>query len=167
MDAVTKPRIGLGPSLVRLLLCAGLVAGVSAAGAAITAAQIPTWYAGLVKPGWTPPNLAFPIVWTTLYALMAISLWRLWDRAPETPARRRAIVWFFVQLLLNAVWTPIFFGLHWVGIALAVLLALIGAVGVTIRAAFTADEVAGWLLIPYLPWLLYAASLNGAILVLN
>lgn len=167
MTTLTTPRIGPGPSLLRLLLCAALVAGVSAVGGAITAGQIPTWYAGLAKPGWTPPNLAFPLVWTTLYALMAISLWRLWDRAPEGPQRRRAIGLFLVQLALNGIWTPVFFGLHAVAAGLVVLLALIGAVGATLWAALKADRVAGWLLIPYLPWLLYAVSLNGAILVLN
>lgn len=167
MNTLTTPRIGLGPSLVRFLLCVALVAMVSGAGGAITASQIPAWYAGLVKPAWTPPNLAFPVVWTTLYGLMALCLWRLWDRAPVGEARRRALILFLVQLALNGIWTPIFFGLHAVGVALAVLVALIVAVALTMRAAFAADEVAGWLLIPYLPWLLYAASLNGAILYLN
>ena len=167
MDALTTPRIGLAPSVVRFLLCAALVAAVSFVGARLTASEIPTWYAGLVKPGWTPPNIAFPIVWTTLYGLMAICLWRLWDRAPQGPDRAKAIWLFLLQLALNGLWTPVFFSLHAVGPALAILLALIVAVLATMRLAFRADEVAGWLLIPYLPWLCYAASLNAAILFLN
>lgn len=162
-----KPRLSLAVCLVRLAACAILLAGVSALGALATYPQIPGWYAGLVKPGWTPPNAAFPIVWTALYALMALALWRLWDRAPESPARRPAALLFLAQLALNAAWSPLFFGLHAVALGFAVILVLVVLVAATIHAAFRADEVAGWLLVPYLPWLLYAAALNGAILFLN
>ncbi|MBA4791402.1 MAG: tryptophan-rich sensory protein [Rhizobiales bacterium] len=164
---VLTPRLSLTVCLVRLAACAVLLAAVSGLGAAATYPAIPTWYAGLAKPPWTPPNFAFPIVWTALYALMAIALWRLWDRAPDSPVRRRALLLFLVQLALNAGWSPVFFGLHAVGAAFAIILVLIGVVAATLHAALRADEVAGWLLVPYLPWLCYAAALNGAILFLN
>lgn len=161
------PRLSLGVCLSRLGACAILLAAVSGLGAAATYPQIPTWYAALAKPAWTPPNFAFPIVWTVLYALMAIALWRLWDRAPDSPARRRALGLFLAQLALNAAWSPVFFGLHAVGAAFGIILVLIALVAATLQAALRADEVAGWLLVPYLPWLGYAAALNGAILFLN
>ncbi|MEW6255429.1 MAG: TspO/MBR family protein [Pseudomonadota bacterium] len=162
-----KPRQTLAIALLRLAVCGGLLAGVSALGALATYPAIPGWYAGLQKPAWTPPNVAFPLVWTTLYAFMAIALWRLWDRADESPARSRAIGLFLAQLVVNAAWSPIFFGLHAVGAGFFVILLLILLVAATVHAAFKADATAGWLLVPYLPWLLYAASLNGAILFLN
>lgn len=166
-SALLKPRQSPAFGLLRLAVCAALLAGVSALGALSTYPEIPTWYAGLQKPAWTPPNVAFPLVWTTLYALMAFALWRLWDRAPEGPARSRAILLFLAQLVVNAAWSPIFFGLHALAIGFGVILLLIVLVAATLRAAFQADAVAGWCLVPYLPWLLYAASLNGAILFLN
>lgn len=167
MGVISTPRMGLGVCLVRLVLCLLLMAVVSGLGAAATYPAIPTWYAGLAKPAWTPPNSVFPIVWTALYALMGVSLWRLWDCAPDTPARRTAIGLFLVQLGLNAAWSPVFFALHAPWLALAIILALIVALIATMRAAFRADDVAGWLLLPYLPWVCYAATLNGAIAVLN
>ncbi|WP_245454036.1 TspO/MBR family protein [Aquabacter cavernae] len=167
MRAFLTPRLSLAVCLLRLFACALLLAGVSGLGAAVTYPEIASWYAGLAKPGWTPPNFAFPIVWTALYGLMAIALWRLWDRAVESPARLRALGLFLAQLALNALWSPVFFGLHAPGPAFVIILALIACVAATLRAAFKADEVAGWLLVPYLPWLCYAAALNGAILFLN
>ncbi|MEP9377032.1 TspO/MBR family protein [Aquabacter sp. CN5-332] len=167
MGVLSTPRIGLAACLVRLVLCLLLMAAVSGLGALATYPSIPTWYAGLAKPAWTPPNTVFPIVWTALYTLMGISLWRLWDRAPDGPARREAIGLFLVQLAFNAVWSPVFFGLHAPWLALAIILALLAALIAAMRAAFRADDVAGWLLLPYLPWVCYAATLNGAIAVLN
>ncbi len=166
-NALFKPRTTLVASLIRLLVCFLLVATVSGLGAAATYPQIPTWYAGLAKPEWTPPNSAFPIVWTVLYALMGMALWRLWDRAPETPMRGRAIRLFLLQLALNALWSPVFFGLHALVGGLVIIVALVLALVATLRAASLADDVAGWLLVPYVPWVLYAAALNGALVYLN
>ena len=95
----------------RLGLCLLLCLGVGIVESIATRPEIPVWYAGLAKPWLTPPPVVFPIAWTTLYILMAISLWRLWDRAAApSPARSSAITWFFIQLALNAAWSPVFFG---------------------------------------------------------
>ncbi|MFH1554081.1 MAG: TspO/MBR family protein [Pseudomonadota bacterium] len=154
-------------SLLRFFACLALVALVSLVGGVTTYPQIPTWYATLIKPAWTPPNATFPIAWTLLYAMMAVCLWRLWDKVPASPARHRAIVLFLVQLALNAIWSPVFFGLHWIWLGLLILLALLLALAATLRACLRVDALAGWLLVPYLIWGCYAASLNGAIAVLN
>ena len=90
----------------RLLGCLVLCLGVGIIESIYTRPEIPTWYAGLTKPFWTPPPIAFPIVWTALYILMAIALWRLWDRAGPSKARRRAIGLFLVQLALTAIAIP-------------------------------------------------------------
>lgn len=156
-------RGGPGLSFVRAAVCALLMVAVAAIGGAVTAPEIPTWYATLPKPSFTPPNGAFPVAWTTLYFMMGISLWRLWDRAPETPARRTAIGLFLVQLALNFAWSPVFFALHAVWAALAIVSALVLVLAATIRFAFRADALAAWLLVPYLAWVSFATALNGAI----
>lgn len=153
-------------SWLKLVACIGLLAAVAGIGGRVTAPEIPGWYAGLAKPSFTPPNAVFPIAWTTLYALMAFSLWRLW-RAPATPARRTAIRLFLAQLALNFVWSPVFFGLHAVGAALAIVIALAAVLALAIRAAVRVDALAGWALLPYMAWICFAAALNAAIVMLN
>ena len=154
-------------SRLRLLGCVVLMMAVGAVGGAVTSPAIPAWYEGLVKPGWTPPNAAFPIVWTLLYLMMAVSLWRLWDKVPPSTARSVAIGLFLAQLALNAIWSPVFFGLHAPRAGLAIVLALVVTLAFAMRAAFRVDRPAGWLLVPYLAWVCYASSLNAAIVALN
>lgn len=154
---------GPGASFLRAGACALLMVAVAAIGGAVTSPQIPTWYATLPKPAFTPPNAVFPVAWTILYFLMGISLWRLWDRAPEGPDRRRAIGLFLVQLALNFAWSPVFFALHAVWAALAIIVALILVLAATLRFAFRADALAAWLLVPYLMWVCFASLLNGSI----
>lgn len=153
--------------IVRLILCLALCLGIGATGAYFTAKGIPVWYAGLAKPAWTPPNIAFPIVWNILYALMAVSLFLLWQRTPAGDARTRAIALFFVQLALNAAWSPVFFTLHWVWSALGIIAALAIAILLTIRTAWPVNRPAAILLLPYLAWVLYASTLNAGVGVLN
>ena len=95
------------PRLVRLVASVALCLMAGLLGSTITKTEIPLWYNDLVKPFWTPSAIAFPIVWTTLYVLMGFSLWRLWDLVPPSRERRRALVLFFVQFSLNALWTPV------------------------------------------------------------
>lgn len=154
-------------SFFRLVVSVGLCLAVGAIGSLATTPKIPTWYAGLAKPSWTPPDAVFPVVWTTLYVLMAVALWRLWQLHAPSPARRLAVALFFVQLALNALWSPVFFGLEATGAALAVIVLLIGAVGATIVASARLDTIAAWLLAPYLLWIAYATALNAAIVAMN
>lgn len=154
-------------SFFRLVLAVGLCLAVGALGSLATTPKIPTWYAGLAKPSWTPPDWAFPIAWTTLYVLMAVALWRLWQLHAPSPERRRAIGLWLVQLALNAVWSPIFFGWEAPGAALVVVAALWLAIAATIGACLRIDRIAAWLLVPYLAWVSYATSLNAAIVALN
>ncbi|TCK23729.1 TspO/MBR related protein [Ancylobacter aquaticus] len=154
-------------SFFRLVLAVGLCLAVGAVGSLVTAPQIPTWYAGLAKPSWTPPDSAFPIAWTILYVLMAVALWRLWQLHAPAPARRLAIGLWLAQLALNALWSPLFFGLEAPGAALIVVMALWLAIAATIWACTRIDRIAAWLLVPYLAWVSYATALNAAIVVLN
>lgn len=154
-------------SFFRLVVAVGLCLAVGAIGSMFTTPKIPTWYAGLSKPAWTPPDLAFPFVWTILYVLMAVTLWRLWQLHNPSPERRRAVILFFVQLALNAAWSPVFFGMEAIGLALAIILALWLAILAMIAACLRLDSIAGWLQVPYLIWVSYATALNAAILAMN
>jgi translocator protein len=148
-------------SLIALAIALAVCFFVAALGAKVTAPQIPTWYAGLQKPSWTPPRIAFPIVWPILYFMMAIAAWRLWE-APPSDLRTTALVLFAVQLALNAVWSPIFFGWH--GILSGLLDVALAA---TIVVGFQVDRNAAILLLPYIAWTLFATVLNGRIWTLN
>lgn len=151
----------------RLLGCLLLCLGVGFIESVYTRPEIPTWYAGLTKPFWTPPPIAFPIVWTALYILMAIALWRLWDRADPSKARRQAIGLFLVQLALNAIWSPVFFGWHEIRTALVIILLLLLSIAATIAASLRADRAAAWLLMPYVVWVAYATTINAGVVALN
>ncbi|WP_395665904.1 TspO/MBR family protein [Methylocella sp.] len=157
----------IAPSLARLALCLGLCAAIAAVGGATTAPQIGSWYASLAKPAFTPPNGAFPIVWPALYGLIAVALWRLWDRAPASPQRRAALLTLGANLALNALWSPVFFGLHATKWGLAIILAMIATLVAAIIGAARADRLAAALLAPYLAWIVFAAALNAEIVRLN
>lgn len=124
------------------------------------------WYAGLAKPAWNPPNWLFGPVWTVLYILMAVAAWLVWRRQGLAGAALPLLV-FVVQLVLNAMWSWLFFGLQRPGVALAEILVLWVAILVTILLFFRVRSVAGILLIPYLLWVSFAAVLNFTIWRLN
>ncbi len=154
-------------SLGRLVLCVLLCVGIGAVAGLVTRPEIQGWYSTLAKPWWTPPNAIFPIAWTVLYIMMGLSLWRLWDRALPSPERRQAVIFFFVQLALNAVWSPVFFGWHGIHSALAIVMMLVVAIIGTIVTSARVDAIAAWLLAPYLAWALYATTLNAGIVAMN
>ncbi|MDX2205865.1 MAG: TspO/MBR family protein [Hyphomicrobiaceae bacterium] len=154
-------------SLLRLVACLALCYAIAAVGGYITVQNIPTWYAGLSKPAWTPPNSLFPIVWNILYGMIALSLWLLWDRVAPGPQRTHALRLFGLQLVLNFIWTPVFFGAHWLWTAAAIIVALVLVLALTIRAAWGLDRRAALLLLPYLAWVSYATTLNVGVAALN
>ena len=124
------------------------------------------WYARLRKPSWNPPNWIFGPVWTTLYIMMAVAAWRIW-RFGGNGSRRKALGFFFVQLCLNVIWTPLFFGLKQPASAFADIVLLWLAIGATSMVFFRMDRVAGWLMVPYLAWVSFAATLNAVLWRLN
>lgn len=124
------------------------------------------WYAGLNKPIWNPPGWVFGPVWTTLYSAMAVAAWLVWRRG-GVAAQRRPLGLFCVQLTLNAAWTPLFFGMHRMGLAFTEMLLLCAAITATLIAFFRVSRPAGWLLVPYLAWVCFAAVLNFTLWRLN
>lgn len=124
------------------------------------------YYAALVKPAWAPHPWIFGPVWTLLYLMMAVAAWLVW-RKGGWRARRGPLALYLVQLALNALWTPLFFGLRNPGLALLDI-ALLGAAIVLAGRAFRGvSRTAAWLLVPYLVWVVFAAALNFAIWRLN
>ncbi len=117
------------------------------------------WYDGLAKPAFQPPGWAFSAVWTTLYTMMGIALAAILNEPPSD--RRRDALWLFGgQLAVNFAWSPVFFRLHMIDVALVVILVMLLLATVTANLFRRLRPVAGWLLIPYLAWLCLATALN-------
>ena len=149
-----------------LALWLALTFAVSLAGSAVTVPKIPIWYAGLAKPSFTPPDWLFGPVWTLLYILMAVAVWRV-GGAVSSSARHLATILFCIQLALNAIWSPVFFGLEAPLAGLYVIVALDIFVGATLIAFWRLDRLAGIMFVPYLAWVCYATALNAAIVMRN
>jgi translocator protein len=142
-----------------LLLCFA----AAAAGALFPPGE---WYASLNKPSWNPPSWLFGPVWSTLYVMMAVSAWLVW-RQGGFIRQRWPLSIFLVQLVLNAAWSPLFFGLKQPGVAFAEIIVLWLAIAWTIAVFWRVHRVAAWLLVPYLAWVSFAAVLNGTLWHLN
>lgn len=124
------------------------------------------WYATLKKPSWNPPDWIFGPVWSALYTMMAVAAWLVWQRGGFV-AQRRPLALFLAQLGLNALWTPLFFGLHRPGLAFAEIVLLWVAIAATLAAFRRVNQAAAWLLAPYLVWVSFAAVLNFEMWRLN
>ncbi|MEN9678424.1 MAG: hypothetical protein RIS76_4320, partial [Verrucomicrobiota bacterium] len=120
----------------------------------------------LRKPDWNPPSWIFAPVWSALYTMMAVAAWLVWRRGGWRE-QRGPLGCFLLQWFLNALWTPLFFGLHLPGIALVEILMLWGALVVTAVCFWRVRPVAGVLLLPYLAWVSFAAFLNFTLWRLN
>ena len=124
------------------------------------------WYASLQKPAFNPPGWIFGPVWTTLYFMMGVSAWLVWRSGGFSQAAR-ALTLFVVQLALNAIWTPVFFGLHNLGGAFCVIVALWCAIALTLGAFWKHNRLAAAMLMPYLLWVSFATLLNFTLWRLN
>jgi tryptophan-rich sensory protein len=133
----------------------------------ITQTSVTTWYPTLTKPAFTPPNWLFAPVWTVLYAMMGVAAALVWNRGRDRAAVRRALWLFGAQLVVNAGWSFAFFGAQSPTLGLIVIVALWGALALTMDRFYRLRASAGWLLVPYLLWVSYALALNAAIWWLN
>jgi tryptophan-rich sensory protein len=150
--------------MLRYLPLALFLIAVVGGGWLIGATNIPgEWYEGLAKPSFNPPNWLFGPVWTVIYILIAVAGWRVW-RERRTGGAMTA---WWVQLGLNFLWSPVFFTLHSVGGALAVIVALLATVVTFIALTWDRDRIAAWLFVPYGLWVAFATLLNASIWVLN
>jgi benzodiazapine receptor len=136
-------------------------------GSVFTTPAIPTWYAALVKPPFTPPSWLFAPAWITLYVLMGISASLVWRVGLDQKRVRTALILFLLQLVLNALWSVAFFGLQSPLGGIIVIVLLWAAILLTILKFFRISTAAGALLVPYIAWVTFAATLNACIYVLN
>jgi benzodiazapine receptor len=149
-------------------LIASLVISFAAGaiGSIATIPNIPTWYAGLEKPFLNPPNFVFGPVWTVLYILIAISLYLVWTQK-STKSKVLAYGAFATQMILNALWSFVFFGLHMPALAVVVVVLLLVAIVLTIMSFYRFSKPAAYLLVPYLLWVCFATYLTVGVALLN
>ena len=136
-------------------------------GSLFTFPAIGGWYANLTRPNVAPPNWIFGPVWTTLFLLMGIAAFLVWKKGFNNKNVRKALALFAIQLVLNALWSIIFFGLNSLGGALIELFVLWVAIVATIFAFARVSKAAAWLMIPYILWVTFAAYLNFSFWILN
>ena len=152
-----------------LLVLAGFslaTAGAALYGARYSRGNRDGWYRDLRKPSFTPPDKVFPVAWTTLYALIAYSGWRVWSAAPSRQ-RDAALRLWISQLAANAQWSKLFFGQRRPTLALVDVFALEGSIIAYIAAAHKVDRAAAYAFVPYAAWVAFATVLNAEILRLN
>jgi benzodiazapine receptor len=136
-------------------------------GSIFTAPAIPTWYAALEKPAFTPPDWLFAPAWITLFVLMGVAAFLIWRKGLEERQVKIALAIFLIQLALNALWSVVFFGLQAPLGGMIVIAVLWVAILVTLLAFFRSSRAAGLLLLPYILWVSFAAVLNYSIWRLN
>ena len=151
--------------LHRALILLGFIA--TAFLAAVPAGLWPPaeWYLSIAKPAWNPPSWVFGPVWSTLYVLMGVAAWRVWRGSHAE--RGTALSFWWTQLALNALWSPLFFGMKRLDLALLEILVLLLAIVATAGAFWRVDRAAGFLLVPYIAWVSFAAFLNFTLWQLN
>jgi benzodiazapine receptor len=157
------PNRKLG-ALAAFIAVSFLAAGL---GSAATTQAITTWYPTIAKPSWNPPNGVFAPVWTTLFVLMSVAAWRAW-RVAATPAdATKTLALYGAQLVLNVLWSVLFFTLHRPGLALVEIVVFLSLL-VTLQVRFArTDRLAAILWSPYVAWVGFASVLNGTIWWLN
>jgi len=149
--------------IISILICQG--AGV--VGSLFTSPAISTWYATIQKPSFNPPNWIFAPVWTLLFLLMGISLYLMWEKGLENKKAKTAFFIFGVQLILNILWSILFFGLQSPLYAFIEIIILWLAILLTIISFYKISKPAAYLLLPYIIWVSFASVLNFSILILN
>jgi tryptophan-rich sensory protein len=140
---------------------------VGLAATLFTISAIPTWYATLNKPSFSPPNWVFGPVWTTLYFLMGLSAFLIWKKGLKNKKVKRALTYFFIQLVFNFLWSVLFFGLHNPLLGLLDIVLLLISIVLTIIIFYKISKAASYLLIPYFLWVSFATILNLSLVVLN
>lgn len=140
---------------------------LGASGGVITASSIPVWYEFLNKPTFAPPNYVFGPVWTFLYLTMGISFYLVWEKRNKKGVGRDLLLLFLIQLLINLMWSWLFFGLRSPELGFVNIFVLCGVLAYTTYKFYLADKIAGLLLMPYLAWVGFATILNLYIVILN
>ncbi len=135
----------------------------SAVGGLITSSFKEPWYSEIILPSYNPPSWVFGPVWTTLYIFMSIAIWKIWINYYD----KKIMVIYFVHLFFNAMWSVLFFGFHFIGVALIDLIIILFFIIALIKIYYKKDIISFYLMIPYLLWSSYALVLNTSIFFLN
>lgn len=152
---------------IKLIASVAVPLAVGGLSGLATAKGVETWYPTLAKPSFNPPAWVFGPAWTLLYILIGVALFLVWRQGLDTPGVRVALIAFAVQLVLNALWSIIFFGMQSPGWAFVEIILLWLAIVVALWTFWRVVPAAGWLLAPYLAWVSFATVLNGSIWILN
>ncbi len=153
--------------IIKLLLCLLLPLAVGGISGFLTAENIPTWYATLIKPSFNPPNYLFGPVWTILYCMMGYALYLIIQSKDVSNSKNKAYIFWGVQLFLNFWWSILFFHFKLIDIALIEIIIMWAMIIMTIFSFAKINTKASWLLVPYVSWVSFATLLNGAIYFLN
>ncbi|MGA8292047.1 MAG: TspO/MBR family protein [Rhodoplanes sp.] len=164
MDGLKRHELRRSARLA--LISVSAVAAASVIGQIATYPNLAPWYANLAKPSFNPPNWVFGPVWTTLYLLMAFSVWRIL-RLPAGSMRRTALTLFFVQLVLNAAWSWMFFAANSPLLGMVNIVPQTALVIATVVAFYRLDRLAAFCLVPLTAWVAFATVLNFSIWILN
>ena len=121
------------------------------------------WYSEIILPTFNPPSWIFAPVWTTLYLLMAVAIWRIWLTSFNT----KILKIYFVHLIFNSTWSIVFFGLHQIGFALINLIVILLFIVILMKIYFKINKISFYLMVPYFLWSSYALILNSTIFLLN
>jgi benzodiazapine receptor len=156
-----------GSVVLKLLASLAVVLVAGGIGSLATTKAIPTWYKGLAKPSFNPPDWLFGPAWTLLYLLMAVAAFLVWKQGFGTPGVKLALAVFLAQLVLNSLWSILFFGLRSPLAGLVDIVVLWLAILATTVLFFRVSVSAGVLLLPYIAWVTFAALLNAAVYCLN
>ena len=166
MQDVEQSRRSTKAQVIGLVVAVVVCYGAALLGNLATMPQIPTWYAGIAKPPWTPPDWLFGPVWSLLYAMMAVAAWLIW-RQSDWKTAKSPLLWFAAQLILNSLWSILFFGMQKPAWSMVEVFFLWLAILMTVRAFWPVSRLAAGLLVPYLLWVSFASVLNVAIWQLN
>ena len=164
MKYVKKNRV---KTYIRFIFAVVICQLAGIIGALFTTPAIQTWYLGLRKPDFAPPNWVFAPVWTALYLLMCISLFIVWNAGIDKSNVRKSMWTFILQLLLNILWSYLFFGLRSPLLGLIEIIALWFMIVLTMVFFFRISKTAALILIPYLLWVSFASYLNYLLFILN
>ncbi|RZJ83191.1 MAG: tryptophan-rich sensory protein [Chryseobacterium sp.] len=154
-------------SIPAFIISLAIPLSIGAIGAYFTASSVDTWYRTINKPSFNPPDGVFGPVWTSLYVLMGISAYRVWQKRDQIAHLPRTTAIYLIQLILNLLWSFIFFYAHELGIALIEIIALWVAIIINALVFYKIDRTAGLLFIPYILWVSFASVLTYNIFVLN
>ena len=135
----------------------------SAIGGFTTSSFKEPWYSGIILASFNPPSWVFAPVWTALYIMMSIAIWKIWVKSYDTTLLKL----YFIHLFFNSSWSVIFFGFHQIGLALINLVIILIFIILLMKKYVTRDRISFYLMIPYFMWSSYALILNSAIFILN